>query len=439
MGKNYLMLAATSVLLFAACNNDDDVIKNVEADNSAQEIVLKVANSGDGLVTRAARPLYSSAAAQNIDNVKVIIRDASNQVVYQKTINNWMTTSTAYTTDGHGQEYRFKLQGTDKLAAGTTYKITAIGYSASTYTFTPDITGTLAADALTGNISATGSNKEVFAGENTNLKVKDDGSIFEAGATLTLRRQVAGTMGYFKNIPANINGKKAAKLRLVATAKNQTVTFENFNSDFTTQDLNVKYIVNGSGTATHDGSTKFNDGVTNGYILYEINLSDWFTAGAGGLDINGDGILDKNDTWKNAIKASGSGTYHGVKGSVFAGDFVIPFGLVTGKNTMELQLLDGTGAIIRYWNISISTAHTAQEGYQGEAVDASTSIFNVVRNHMYNVGVKANDGNPDTGNPTTDPDNPTPGIDDPEDLSKGQSIILKVNDNWETLHQLVVD
>ena len=67
---------------------------------------------------------------------------------------------------------------------------------------------------------------------------------------------------------------------------------------------------------------------------------------------------------------------------------------------------------------------------------------------MYNLGFKTTQnvtpkpGEPDpdpTPNPGPDPDGPTPGTDQPEDLSKGQNLVLKVNDNWETIHQLELD
>ena len=79
----------------------------------------------------------------------------------------------------------------------------------------------------------------------------------------------------------------------------------------------------------------------------------------------------------------------------------------------------------------------------GNVADVSASIFNVVRNHMYNLGVKPSNGgktDPDPGNPDPkpDPDPDKPGTDQPEDLSKSQNLILKVNDNWEAIHKLVL-
>ena len=41
--------------------------------------------------------------------------------------------------------------------------------------------------------------------------------------------------------------------------------------------------------------------------------------------------------------------------------------------------------------------------------------------------------------PGPDPETPDPGKDEPEDLSKGQNLVLKVNDNWETIHQMGIE
>lgn len=132
-----------------------------------------------------------------------------------------------------------------------------------------------------------------------------------------------------------------------------------------------------------------------------------------------------------------------VKGSVFGSNFVIPFNLTSGKNTMELQLLDGAGDIIKKWTVSIPEADVNKDDTKG-ATDESAYIFNVVRNHMYNLGVKTSTGTtttPDPSNPTPDPDpdpkpTPDPGKDEPEDLTKSQNLILKVNDNWEAIHKM---
>lgn len=441
MKKNYLFCAmATGMLLFTACSNDSDVMNVGEADATAQEIVLQVASSGDGLVTRAGRPLYGSNADQSIENVKVVIYAADNSSIkYANLISNWNTVSTGYTTNGHGKQYTLSLKGDDKLTTGA-YKIVAVGYSEGTvYTFAPELTS-LTKGATYSAISATttaGEGEEVFAGE-ASLTIDANGKLTyttgEAGAVVTLHRQVAGGFGYFQNIPAAVDGKKATTLRLVAVAKNTKVNFKDFNSSFTEQPNNVKYVVNGETPAATD--VQFANGI-GANVLYSINLKEWFTAG----DSNNDGLLNGKDTWvhQGDVKTSI------VKGSVFAGKFIIPF-TKTANNTMELQLLAENDVILKSWTVSIPSADLNSDEKKG-VTDTNASIFNVVRNHMYNLGVKTvhtsvDPTDPDTTDPDpTDPDptDPTPDVNEPEDLSKGQNLILKVNDNWEAIHKLVID
>ena len=172
-------------------------------------------------------------------------------------------------------------------------------------------------------------------------------------------------------------------------------------------------------------------------MLYSIDLSKWFTEG----DKNKDGLLNAEDTWQRPDDVK----THVVKGSVFGSNFVIPFNLTSGKSTMELQLLDADGNIIKHWTVSIPKADVNSDATNGNVADESAYIFNVVRNHMYNLGVKTSTGTttpPDPSNPDPDPkpdpdpDKPKPGTDEPEDLTKSQNLILKVNDNWEAIHKM---
>ena len=222
--------------------------------------------------------------------------------------------------------------------------------------------------------------------------------------------------------------------------KNDKLTFDNFNSSFTANGATgstIKYYVNGSTStgAALATTDKFSNG-DNGYVLYSIDLKKWFPQ----LDENGDGVLNAQDaSWKRPDDVK----TQVVKGSVFGSNFVIPFALTHEKSTMELQLLDEHETIIKKWTVSIPELDVNKDDTKG-AIDESASIFNVVRNHMYNLGVKTSTGTtttPDPSNPTPDPDpdpkpTPDPGKDEPEDLTKSQNLILKVNDNWEAIHKM---
>lgn len=445
MKKGMFFALAASSLLFSACSSDDAVVSTEGQNEAVQQIVLQVASSGDGLSTRAGRPLYSSEALQTIQHVRVIIYkdDATKTIVKDKQL-NWKDSKTY---DNHGRELTLTYKGDERLSEGN-YKVMAVGYSDnSDYTYALDVTS---ADALSGtysDITATlKANKvaeEVFAGDaaltiNADKKITNLTNGEENGVAVTLHRQVAGSFGYFQNIPAKVDGKTAKTLRLVVRGKNDKLTFNNFNSSFTTTGNTIKYYVNGS-TSTGEAlatDAKFNNN-EDGYVLYSIDLKKWFPQ----LDENGDGVLNAQDaSWKRPDDVK----TQVVKGSVFGSNFVIPFNLTSGKSTMELQLLDAAGDIIKHWTVSIPEADVNTDATNGNVADVSPSIFNVVRNHMYNLGVKTSTGTttpPDPSNPDPDPNpdpkpNPDPGKDEPEDLTKSQNLILKVNDNWEAIHKM---
>lgn len=443
MKKGMFFALAASSLLFSACSSDDAVVSTEGQNEAVQQIVLQVASSGDGLTTRAGRPLYSSEALQTIQNVRVLIYNADSKAIVKDETKDW-TTSTTYTN--HGRQLTLTYKGDQRLNAGN-YKVMAVGYSNnSDYTYDLDVTGTSLTGQTYKDITATlKENKvaeEVFAGDAA-LTIGDDKKITnltegeENGVAVTLHRQVAGSFGYFQNIPASVNGEAAKTLRLVVRGKNDKLTFNNFNSSFTTTGNTIKYYVNGSTSTGHALATdaKFNNN-EGGYVLYSIDLEKWFPS----LDENGDGVLNAKDTWKHPVDVK----TQVVKGSVFGSNFVIPFALTHEKSTMELQLLDAAGNIIKTWTVSIPASDVNHDTTNGNVADESASIFNVVRNHMYNLGVKTSNGtttppdpsNPDPSDPKPDPDNPDPDTDEPEDLSKSQNLILKVNDNWEFIHKM---
>jgi len=446
MKKSMFFALAASSLLFSACSSDDAVVSTEGQNEAVQQIVLQVASSGDGLTTRAGRPLYSSQALQTIQHVRVLIYNTDTKDIVKDKQLDWKE-STTY--DNHGRQLTLTYKGDDRLPAGN-YKVMAVGYSDnSDYTYSLNVTS---ADALSGkynDITATlkagKEAEEVFAGDaaltiDANKDITNLTSGEDDGVAVTLHRQVAGSFGYFCNIPAKVGDKTAKTLRLVVRDKNDVLTFHNFNSSFTAAGATgstIKYYVNGSKSTdvALTSDAQFKDG-GNGYVLYSINLNTWFPDG----DKNNDGLLNAEDTWTHPTSVK----TQVVKGSVFGSNFIIPFNYAEGKNTMELQLLDAENNIIKTWTVSIPTSDLNSNKANG-ATDATAYIFNVVRNHMYNLGVKTSNGtttDPNPSHPTPDPDpdkpKPDPGKDEPEDLTKSQNLILKVNDNWEAIHKLVL-
>ncbi len=438
MRKNYLLgMALMASLSFYSCDKEVIYVQDGNGVESvadgAQIITLQVENGGDGLATRAGRPLYSAEAKQTIENVKLWICDNTGKVVYVKEISNWNTDgSTVYTTGGHGRQTTIELKDMDKLAAGS-YKVYAVGYSNSSDYVLTDVTNVAEDGNFSENMVLSLSNtvgEEIFAGQ-MELSV-EDGKGFKK--PIVLNRQVAGAFAYVKDIPF-MEGAKY--LKLVASAQNQSLVLGNFNSvdlagNGSGNDANVKYVVNGengkSGSET--------------YEISSIDLNEWFTAIK---DENGDNLIDAGDNWKNPYSSEGHPTFQ--KGSAFGGEFVIPFAHVDGKQTLTLQLTNAGGNVLRSWKVNLRSSdeqldqtitcwNSVSTDWSTEVTDESANIYSLVRNHLYGIGTRMND---DPGEGTDPEPNPSDPDDQPESLNNKQELVLKVNDNWEVIHGMELE
>lgn len=419
MKKYFMSVAALAGMMsLAACSSDDIVSP---ADNDVQTIKIAVASTGDK--STRSRDLNSEEPAQNIENVAVVIRDKANKVVYQKVITDWQTASNIYTDNGHGREYTLKLEKGKRLKAGE-YTITAVGYTAGDFksnTILDATEGNVAAGNFTAEEADGKAAQEAFAGESSINLLEDYAAI---NPSVTLHRQVAGYYGYFTSIPVKVDNKEVTNVRLVARSKNTKLTYGNFNSSFTTTNNNIMYVVNGSEAATTKDA-KFNGSTDNdAYTVYNIKVADWFT----NSDTNNDGILDEKDAWTNPLEAEGYFTYQ--PGTIFAGGFAVPFA-ATAAATLELQLLDASGEILKSWTVEMATAQSAGQDVEKAAlpVAETTQNFSFFRNHMYTLGKKVDNTKDKPG--TTTPDQPEP-------LDKSQSMILRVNDNWEVINRMTI-
>lgn len=431
--KNYLLGAlAAGMLLFTACSNEDDITTGNGNEDAAQTFVLQVASSGDGM-TRAGRPMLGSEAKQEIQNVKLIICDGTD-VKFVKAITDWNTAdnSTVYTTGGHGRQAIVEIPTANKLEGGKTYKVYAFGYSDnSDYELTAitnaAVNGTFAANttlAFKGN-ATNKVGEEIFAGS-LDLEVVA-GKGFKQ--PIVLNRQVAGTYGYVNDIPYIAD---AAKLRLVASDRNQQLVLGNFakfdlTGNGTGNGENVKYVVNGTGSNTDK-------------VIYTIDLTKWFTYIK---DDNSDGLIDVDGNWNVPTDAPYADKYFKT-GSVFAGEFLIPFAKTTDQSfKLELTNADGK-TILRSWNVNLPTNDGQLKEYSFvewsvDAFAAPTNVtdtknaYNVVRNHLYGIGTRTLD------NPTGPDPEPEPDVDKPESLNNKQELVLRVNDNWEVIHGMELE
>ena len=497
-----LLTAAVAVL--ASCGSDDALNPTQE---SAQVITLAVANTGDNfLATRAGRQLYSSEAKQDINKVKVVICRlgdlpssvttnegltaqvlSSNSlslygektIVAQKVFSPWMNNGVSSTysnaTNGSGRLASWTLAAADQITTEGVYMAYAVGYNDSEYAAYTSFDGATKSSNFTfplsiaQNTATTGDVApkvyEVFAGsapfvvtKKTVTEGTSSSDAYQFNVSLTLHRQVAGTIGYFTNIPVKGNAdnadKTGTKLRLVASNRSDNAVFAAFNSAYTggagtptTTTSDVKYVVNGydNTSKTQTANAKFYGSTTNdAYTVYEVALSSWFTGNdtTNGMDTNGDGLLNSSDTWTNAINSENT-TPNVKKGTVLAGSFLFPFAMDGSKPTFQLQMLDSDDNIIRYWNIRLQSATSSSDSQigkkaskvssDGTSTDNSTEEsavnYSVLRNHLYSIGAR----NKGDGGGTEEGDD-----DKAQDLNN-ETLILRVNDNWEMIHQMDID
>lgn len=285
------------------------------------------------------------------------------------------------------------------------------------------------------------------------------------------------------------------------------------NSASTSETATVNWVINGGQSVALDKDANFysSDKATkDAYELYSIDLSKWFKFGGetgranfAACDLDGDGYVSYKDAqyyvydlstntalkdenggassaalekWSDAINGGSvnigdpgksyntkalSGFWVNpntstdnpqqlVAGSVFAGRFVIPFELVSGTETLEIQLMgkgtDNNERILKNWRVKVSAdgkqSQTSNiKAHDGNATADNDYIYNIYRNHLYSVGSKGLNLDPDTDPENPDPKpNPDPDPEDkPEDLSKGQDLLINVNDNWEIIHNMEID
>lgn len=571
MNKRVLLgMTLMASLAFYSCTKEIVIVQEggeggIESPTAqdGQVLTLQVANSGDGLTTRAGRPLLSSQAKQDINTIVLYVVDGSNKVVLKKTIgpDEWANALDYSNTSAHGKQLQITFRASDKqkLTVGD-YTIYAVGYktettAATSYKVTdadfgvkkssgdvlvvPTEVGqdganaTLAANDFSTQLDKTYNNSkiipadEIFAGV-VEVTATEDYLVKKSTSTgtkvvpaLVLNRQVAGVTGYFTNLPAKVGTQIPAKIRLVASGKSNKVHFTSMLSGETDNTTNtsaesVKNVVNGSWSGSEAVAAEkgnYWDNSKKGYIVYEIALSEFFPQlkvnkpetdpernyNFADLDLDGDGFVGYKDAqawvyngkdnipedftnwsqdiqggktiessekktqklstfWKNPNET----TQTLVAGSVFAGEFIIPFLQKTGYNTFELQLLDENNKILKSWNVQVPTGQTVTNPTLADGIssdgtptienDKSTLIYNVYRNHLYSLGLKTTNieggEDPDPSNPDKPVDpkpNPDPDgggenpEDKPEDLSKGQDLLINVNDNWEIIHNMVID
>lgn len=432
------------------------------------ESVGELFTGGEGvnptMTTR--RPISSVTPTQTFDKLSLIIVEYRSpaKVVYKTTIDNWSNPNNKASIpwseeEGQGRYATIRLSGDECLDEGMTYMAYAIGYQSGTYGDYEPFAGIEVGDNYNKTETATvptgGRPEEVFAGaeifsvqHGKILSKRSEEAEFEH-ALLLVRRQVAGTFGYFTRIPAKIQDVPVSCLRLVATHSNQTVIFGGFRGVDDSYDFHKDNVVNGMDPQTDFNASLAGSTQLDAFTVYEIELANWFPGNREDArlpyDANGDGYLDAGDeNWQTDPEAYPAGTISLSTGSVFGDKFVIPFAVTRddvdfGRSSFQLQLLGVGGAILKHWNVTLRdldavenerrTLVSLPDGETGrtqiselENIDTE-SCFSIVRNRFYTMGEKSQSQNY--------------GEDMPVDLRVADNLVMDARHQWQIQNSII--
>ena len=378
-----MAILACGLLTFSACSNDDAFNEdetNVTAGETRNVELTFNFSVNSGEQTRGGRPLYSSEALQQVNAMKVyVFKESGGEYVYSEEItdggNFGFSNSSAQGTESHSYTL------TDKLTDGT-YKFLAVGYEdgyTTTFkalTMTPNTTKL---SELLLELNDSQNADEVFSGVSEAVTVNATSTSFNVG--VELNRVVAGILGYFKNVPYEIeNGGEMVQVKHVL----------------------VNVIKKGTSAKLEDRSASGVD--DNKYTIIDIDMSGY--------------SKDGDNNWY-AVAAK-SGDVATVANSVLQGAYSLPIAAVASSNTLEVVLTDDKSTVLKTFKVK----------------DEESYDFAINANHFYSLGQKKTDDdtNGGTPDPGTDDDD-----DDPIDLSKDQIITITVNADWSAIHDLTIE
>lgn len=463
-------LAALTIGL-AACGDSDTT--GGDTGSVAQQITVKVESVGESLMNPATskadahRPRPSIGPSQDFDKLALVIIDSeSTQVVYKTELDNWSATDNTVSNpyiEGNvrGRKAQLTLPEGSLLADGKDYIIYAVGYPSQAYGNYVPFAGTEAGDLLNTtevvNLPQGELPDEVFAGAEM-LHVRDGKVLTQPSsdaaledAVITLRRQVAGTFGYFTRIQATYvqNGlRRTAKyLRLVSSRANRSIILGGFRSMEDPENFNQENVINGYQARTDYDASLAGTDTPNAFVLYQIDLARWFpgTEGSDGLplDKNGDNYLDeKDDNWQMDTETYPDNIIKLQAGTVFGDRFLIASAMYeadieSGLPTFQLQVTDEDGRILQYWDVLLReqnmlhatrTIVSLSEDGTRTVITTETNpeteyCYSIVRNHLYAMGDKAH--------------SQSYGEDEPIALANARELVVDVDNEWEAAGTII--
>lgn len=454
MKKTFLgALLFAGTLAFTACQHETVVYVDENGnpvENSGLqegEGMLEIAVSSTDATSRAVRPIGSSAAANNVSEVKVYaFKEIDGVYKFDNTLSLSNELSGVSCEDGiftvtglepvgdhantsmDGHTDQTKILTLKGLARDAKYKFVAVGYN-KTYPYgtlptSTAISNTALADFIqitepkysegSGVVGGLGIDdvEELFAGVSDEYETQADKAAFTRKASVMITRQVAGMLGYFKNIPTKIRDEVVRYVKVYANAN--TFTFKFPAQLLTTPDFN--------GVSSSKNQTP----------VMEFDMADIATNWNEGTPTD-DAYTFEN--WTDgkpveSVKAPLATGYMAperlklVENSIFGGRYLIPYSEHFTSQTLTVELQDENGEALKTLNVVTDEQTTPSDG--------TKNAYDIRCNNFYSIGKKLDTDSTDGGDPSPDPDEPV-------DLSGNTDIKVIVNDAWQVLHNMGVE
>lgn len=467
--KEYLLEAvalAVWLITLAGCSGSEVIQEegSGQQESVTQQFTVVVESVGE-LFSQAdsRRPISSVDPEQSFDKLSLIITryESPAEVVYMKTLDGWSDTHNRVSVpwsqgDSRGRKAVVTLTGDECLENGRDYLVYAVGYQSGTYGAYEAFAGVKPGDNFfrteIADVPEGGMAEEVFAGAES-FHVHD-GKIYpvasseaeEEEAVVVLRRQVAGTFGYFTRIPAQYAGESVAAMQLVTTRKNRTVIFGGFRGVDDEENFRKENVINGMNPRTDYNAALAGSTMNDAFVVYRINLANWFPGNTSNsalpLDQNGDGYLDAEDTnWQIDTDRYPDSSISLPAGTVFNDSFLVSVAMTeadiaAGLPTFQMQLLSANGKILKHWDVllrdseeeeqTVRTMVSLPDGNNGRAVvtvednPETEYCYSVVRNRLYTMGVKSQ--------------GQSYGEDEPIDMSQVDDLVLDSRHEWNAVN-----
>lgn len=437
----FMALAFAFLMLFAACT--EEKIIYVEKENGIEvlpgEGVIKISLSND-LQTKAARPIGSSEAANNVNRIKFSFINSSGSEV-----SSGVEIEGAYDSQGSKLE-GFSVATDDKsililpndntdkdfsvkfksLPDPGSYAIIAYGYNCvegnDDFPYTRTISANGSPRYFECSGISTGGVEEIFAGycirknassgeENRFISINQY-KMFSEEVSVTITRQVAGLMAYLCNVPASIDNQSVDKITISTPAEMNGFIFpasildeddEGYNGIGSSSQKDIDLL-----TFTIKGHNNGSD--SNGY--YKFNNS----AGEGKKFLLADG-MDANEFEDLMCKNN----------TLFGSCFLLPYsGHMSFTSTTGYD--DKTTLYLTYYTKVDGSDYTKIKSVRLKNSNHSYSEldYDILCNHFYSVGGK-------TDVETTEKDNPL----DISDETGYVDVFLTINDEWDNTLNLI--